>query len=296
MNWVDKIYIISMHKHGIRRQNLYNDLLSAGFDDFKIKWIQAIDGNRLDINEYIRDNKISKTFRDPAGALTKSIYGCALSHKLAYEDFLKTDDSVKTALILEDDAALTHTGLRIMLPNSDGYAKLEDDIETIDWGVIQMGAIHSKIPNEEIPDGFVLGKMDRYPLGYAAHSYIINKSSVKNLIENNKSIQYAADTNIHCSDVEIYCPPISYFSQKTGTYERWTTAKMLHQFEKNILFELDDYGGMFMSSTTYGDDNKTTFNAMISDKLSVKSVDWKPFTNNHGDLIENWANIHLDNK
>ena len=106
----------------LRKIELLNDIVN---DNKTNKYYQLYRG--------LRDNKISKTFRDPAGALTKSIYGCALSHKLAYEDFLKTDDSVKTALILEDDAALTHTGLRIMLPNSDGYAKLEDDIETIDF-------------------------------------------------------------------------------------------------------------------------------------------------------------------
>ena len=150
MKFVDRVYIISMHKHGIRRQNLYNDLLSAGFSNDKIEWVQAIDGNELDIDELLDENKISHKFIDPNGALTKSIYGCALSHQLAYEKFLKTDDTIKTALILEDDAALTHTALRSLISGSGkGYDMLVDDVETINWGVIQVGSWSQKIEGKE---------------------------------------------------------------------------------------------------------------------------------------------------
>ena len=140
MKFVDRVYIISMHKNGIRRQNLYNDLLSAGFSNDKIEWVQAIDGSQLDVDELLDENKVSFKFIDPNGALTKSIYGCALSHQLAYEKFLKTDDTIKTALILEDDAALTHTALRNLISGSRGYGMLVDDVEKINWGVIQVGS------------------------------------------------------------------------------------------------------------------------------------------------------------
>ena len=120
MKFVDKIYIISMHRHGIRRKNVYDDLLSAGYPHKKIEWVYAIDGSKLDIDELLDENKISHKFIDPNGALTKSIYGCALSHQKVYERFLKTDDSVKTALILEDDAHITNVGLRTLIEGSRG--------------------------------------------------------------------------------------------------------------------------------------------------------------------------------
>jgi len=255
MKFVDKVYIISMHKHGIRRQNLYNDLLSAGFSNDKIEWIHAIDGSELDIDDLLDKNEISHKFVDPNGVLTKSIYGCAFSHQKVYQKFLKTDDTIKTALILEDDAALTHTALRSFINGSGkGYDMLVDDVETVDWGVIQVGSYSQKIEGKECCDAFVLNHMERYPLGFAAHSYIINKPSAQKLIDNNTPIQYAADVNISCSDIELYCTPISHFGQKMGNYFRWDTNKMMLQFEEHILFEIEKYGNQFLSHTTHGDD------------------------------------------
>ena len=62
MKFVDRVYIISMHKNGIRRQNLYNDLLSAGFGNDKIEWVHAIDGSQLDIDELLDENKVPRPF------------------------------------------------------------------------------------------------------------------------------------------------------------------------------------------------------------------------------------------
>ena len=60
MKFVDKIYIISMHRHGIRRKNVYDDLLSAGYPHKKIEWVDAIDGSKLDIDELLDENKKRK--------------------------------------------------------------------------------------------------------------------------------------------------------------------------------------------------------------------------------------------
>jgi GR25 family glycosyltransferase involved in LPS biosynthesis len=302
MKFVDRVYIISMHKNGIRRQNLYNDLLSAGFGNDKIEWVHAIDGSQLDIDELLDENKVSFKFIDPNGALTKSIYGCALSHQLAYEKFLKTDDTIKTALILEDDAALTHTALRNLISGSRGYGMLVDDVEKINWGVIQVGSWSQKIEGKECCDAFVLNHMERYPSGYAAHSYIINKPSAQKLIDNNKPIQYAADVNIHCSDIELYSTPISHFGQKTGDYFRWDTAKMTLQFEEHILFEMEKHGNEFLSHTTHGDDYYTEDGcrniktASITSEFDIEKITFEPFMNSYGDVIKNWATIYLRTK
>ena len=131
---------------------------------------------------------------------------------------------------------------------------LVDDVEKINWGVIQVGSYTQKIEGKECCDAFVLNHMERYPSGYAAHSYIINKPSAQKLIDNNTPNQFAADVNIHCSDIELYCTPISHFGQKTGDYFRWDTAKMVMQFEEHVLFEMGKHGNEFLSHTTHGDD------------------------------------------
>ena len=302
MKFVDKVYIISMHKHGIRRKNLYNDLQSAGFPEDRLEWIVGIEGSMLNVDELLEEGTISNKFIDKNGALTKSIYGCALSHRKAYKKFLETDDTIKTALILEDDAALTHTALRSLLNGSKGYDMLVDDVESINWGVIMVGGIFKKIDSKPCCDAFVLNHMDRYPLGYAAHSYIINKPSAQKLIENNTPIQFAADCNIHCSDIELYCTPVSHFGQKTGRYFRWDTINQMLQFEQHILYELDEFGSEFLSTTTFGDDYGTTNTktnirtSQISEDIDIEKVTFEPFMNSYGDVIKDWATIHLKTK
>ena len=50
----------------------------------------------LDINQSVKDGIIDDTFLDPFGLLTKSIYGCALSHQLwLTQSLLETDDDAK---------------------------------------------------------------------------------------------------------------------------------------------------------------------------------------------------------
>jgi hypothetical protein len=46
MNWIDKIYIISLKSHQKRRETIIHDLHSGGFDTRKIEFIDGVDGNR----------------------------------------------------------------------------------------------------------------------------------------------------------------------------------------------------------------------------------------------------------
>jgi GR25 family glycosyltransferase involved in LPS biosynthesis len=180
MKWIDKIYIISLPDATERQDFIWNDLLSAGFDASKIEFIEAVNGNDLDINECLQDGTISPKYRDPNGVLTKSIYGCALSHLNIYKDFLQTPD-IETALILEDDANLTHTALRTLITDSPAYNHFIEDIKKIDWDVIQLGQVSkflNQIPDESI-DTKILKKMEMPTIEWAAHSYNV---SIKNFL------------------------------------------------------------------------------------------------------------------
>lgn len=304
MKWVDKIYIISLDRHKKRRDTLFADLRTAGFDTSKIQWIQAVDGNSLDLDLLLKNGTINPTFKDPNGLLTKAIYGCAISHQLIYRNFL-SNDSLETCLILEDDAALTHTGLRTLIPNSDAYQKFEEEKNTFDWDVIMVGGASKIMPYHGI-QSHVLKPMLRYPNGYAAHSYIINKSGAEKLVKSNQPIQFAADVNIHCSGAKVYCTPISYFSQKVGELDRWTTTEMHENYVSNVLNKHNGGGNDNLSSTTYGDvygeidkDDYTggkgkSFNtAHISNKINIEGVNWNPIVVPNGDTLEGWTNIKL---
>jgi GR25 family glycosyltransferase involved in LPS biosynthesis len=305
MKWVDKIYIISLERHEARRERLYADLRTAGFDTSKIQLVKAVDGNTLDINQLITNNVISDTFLDPNGLLTKAIYGCAISHQLIYNDLLK-NPNIETALILEDDAALTHTGLRTLLPNSDAYQKFVEEKNQFDWDVIMVGGASKIMPYYGI-ESHVMKPMVRYPKGYAAHSYIINRSGAEKLMRGNTPIQFAADVNIHCSGAKIYCTPISYFAQKVGELDRWTASELHQNYVSYALHGKNKGGNDNLSSTTYGDsfgevdkddytakENGKSFNtAHISNKINIESVNWNPIVVPNGDTLEGWTNIKL---
>lgn len=302
MEWIDKIYIISLNRHESRKRYIFADLHSAGFDVSKIEWIHAIDGRTLDINELINNGTINQTFRDPQGALTKSVYGCALSHKKAYETFIKTSDDIHTALILEDDASVTHTLLRMLHPQSTSNKKMIKEISNVDWDVIVMGGQYRKMEYIE-NNNDILKEMVRYPLNYAAHSYVITKNGAKKLIESNEPIQFAADVNIHCSDIKLYCTPISYFVQKIGGMEKWMLYELQHKFKSDILYKQENWNTEdIISSTTYGDyefdsNEDTTFMSVgISKQIKVDSIDFKSFIIPNGDVVNGWANIHLKTK
>jgi GR25 family glycosyltransferase involved in LPS biosynthesis len=301
MKWVDKIYIISLPESNIRKDNIWNDLLSAGFDENKIEWVEAINGNDLDIDDCLRDNTISTKFRDPNGILTKSIYGCALSHQKVYQKFIKTSDDIETALVLEDDASLTHTALRTLISDSPAYDMFIEDKDNIDWGVIQLGSwdVHMDYINEP-NDSKILKRMNYPKKIWAAHSYIINKESVHKLIENNTPIQYAADTNIHISDVTVYCPPVSYFLQKVGKHNRWLIEHLQSKFLKYVVYDVDEYGLEYQSKTFNGDLIqkeehllKPMHEISLSKAIDAEKITFESFETGNGDTIEDWVTIHL---
>ena len=299
MDFIDKIYIISLERHKNRSKTLEADLETAGFDKSKIEWITAIDGNELDITECLDNGIISDTFTDPYGNLSKGVYGCALSHQLAYKKFLETSSEIKNCLVLEDDACVSHTLLRIALPNSFGYKKLLEEMDTFDWDVILMGG-QDKLLEYEKTDSYVLKNPKKYPSEFAAHSYLITKKGAKALIKSNESIRFAADVNLHCSDVNLYCVPSSYFNQKLGDFPKWIVREIHNRVKGRVLFA--SYGQSIdesVSATTFGDYSEGELkgnpnkNAIISNKLEIISMDWKPFIAPNGDEIEGWGNIHL---
>jgi hypothetical protein len=227
------------------------------------------------------------------------VYGCALSHQLVYKKFLETSSEIKNCLVLEDDACVSHTLLRLVLSNSIGYKKLIEEMNTFDWDVILMGGQKKQLEYEKT-DSYVLKNPKKYPSEFAAHSYLITKKGAKALIKSNESVRFAADVNLHCSDVNLYCVPSSYFNQKLGDFPKWIVREIHDRVRGRVLFASDGQSlDESVSATTFGDYSEEELrgkpykNAIISNKLEIISMDWKPFTAPNGDEIEGWGNIHL---
>jgi GR25 family glycosyltransferase involved in LPS biosynthesis len=327
MKWIDKIYIITLPEYKARQDKIYHDLLSAGFDEYKIEWIKGVKGDDLDVNKMLDDGEISDKFYDPNGSLTRNIYGCALSHQRAYERFLeesKENPNIKTALILEDDAALSHTALRTLTKHNKVYELFQEEADEMydDWGVIMLGGIMNQIDwEEEHPDNKkILKRMKYSKYGYAGHSYVINPKGAEKLIESNKKLKYAADTNIHLADTKIFTPTISYFVQKVSDVDRLTAYKMAVKFENYVLYNIDEYGREFQSQTAqnshhqmdadnfdeqieqkydwdegelFGAGGKTIYTAQVARDIEPKKLTFEPFTAENGDTIKGWVTVNL---
>ena len=298
MEFVDKIYIISLEKHKIRKQIIISDLTSAGFDMSKVEWVTAVDGNDLDIKQNISDGIISDKFFDPGGILTKSIYGCALSHQNVYKKFLETSDDNKYALILEDDARITEVLLKVLNPKSPALNYFENELKQFMADVVIMGGQEPRLEYIETPTNVLL-PVKRYPKTYAGHSYLISKQGAKKLIDSNSPIQFAADVNIYCCMGNVLCTPVSYFTQKVGKLEKHHHTNLKKEFELFLLI----YGGIGdeeLSTTTHGDyditeekDMGNYSRAQISNKIEIGNVNWNPVKLPNGDVVENWINIKL---
>jgi GR25 family glycosyltransferase involved in LPS biosynthesis len=85
INNIDKIYFINLKHRTDRLEHITKELNKMNVDTNKITKIEGI-------------------YKENFGIL-----GCGMSHKKALEEFLKTDDSVQTCLILEDDFCFTQS-------------------------------------------------------------------------------------------------------------------------------------------------------------------------------------------
>jgi glycosyl transferase family 25 len=99
---VDKVYVINLKRHKLRRNNIQSQADQWGFD------FEFVEG--YDNQDYRNDpeffKNMNEVFWDPAGRCTLAILCCAMSHRKAYKQFL--DSGAETALFLEDDVEFTN--------------------------------------------------------------------------------------------------------------------------------------------------------------------------------------------
>ena len=159
------IYVISLAKDEERRNSLKKQFNS--YNEFNI--IDAVEGNKIDIQEY---------FKYLSGSLSKynilispNELGCTLSHIKAYQQFLSTN--AEYCLILEDD----------VIGSDETIEKAFSLTEKIPTNsMILLGGIYPKAWGKKIADN--LYNISRYSLErvWNAHAYILDRQSAENLL------------------------------------------------------------------------------------------------------------------
>ncbi len=97
-----KTYIINLEKSTVRKQYM-QDLLSP-YPFLDVEFVKAIDGRLLTEGERESLFDYSKSKTVYGRILNAGEVGCALSHRKAYEEILKGDETY--ALVLEDDISI----------------------------------------------------------------------------------------------------------------------------------------------------------------------------------------------
>src|ERR1700760_3206558 len=119
--------VISLPDAVSRREKISAELRSAGLPFSIVPAVVGRNLTRAELDSFAPSRFMVRFSRE----LGPGEVGCTLSHKLALEEFLATDEP--TALILEDDA---------VIPANLGEA-IEGLVERLpqDWGLLKIGGL-----------------------------------------------------------------------------------------------------------------------------------------------------------
>ncbi|RQH08309.1 glycosyltransferase family 25 protein [Paraburkholderia dinghuensis] len=171
-----RAFIISLKDSQCESNKEIASILEQG--RFEANFIDAVYGPGLSAKEYFV--AVRKYFNAGNSLVTPSELGCALSHKKAYEAFLRTGDS--HALILEDDVILEANACekiqRIMgqFGNFEGYLHLGG----IEGLLESFGRVGGTICCE-VPPVFKVNRSDLRYL-YRTVGYVISSAFAKKIV------------------------------------------------------------------------------------------------------------------
>lgn len=171
-----EIYLISLKKDEKRREILKNRFPKFYKDFIQI---EAVDGRKISSLEYF--NLINPAFYKLNKLLSPSEVGCSLSHKKAYEMFLKS--KAKFAFILEDDIIGSDEKIQKAI-NLTKFMSLNSVF-------ICGGQDSYSVFAKEIYNKFYL--LSKYSNLTRACSYIITKNSAKSILNMQNEILDIAD-------------------------------------------------------------------------------------------------------
>jgi len=226
---IDIIYWINLETSVDRKNNIIKMFENKVFENIKKERINGINGNNVDLCKYIEDYDEE--------LMSKSEYGCLLSHLDAINTFSKSDNNI--ALILEDDCTLEF--------KKYWNDKIENIIKNApsDWEVLHLSYTNWN-------ENYKIHKWnndDKYidTMNYGTLSYLINKNAALKLInnfytENKKYKIFKYDKKHYPSDKFIYKFLKTYFYKypffiyKTDNDSTIHTNHLsFHEKSKNII-------------------------------------------------------------
>lgn len=177
-----KIYLISLEQDKLRRE-----VLRENFPQMypEMQWIKAVNGKELSAKEYFFYSQ--QYFNEHQKIITPSEVGCTLSHLVALEEFLQTDE--KYALILEDD----------VIGSDDKIRALENITKFLGSNVLLLCGGQEGL----IVEKYILGKLlfkniyfiPKFSYKFLARTccYIIDRDAAKKIITSHASNFQIAD-------------------------------------------------------------------------------------------------------
>lgn len=169
-------YTVISDKNNVnRRQSISKrlNLLGGGVDKFT-NAIMATNMPDDEVYSYTTDNCY----------LTKGEVGCILSHKKAYDNFLKTDE--KSIFIFEDDAVFTD------ICTNEILVSIQNFIDGLDYPAVialQKNGWQSK-QAKYINDTVSICSCHKF---YGTYAYCINREAAKNIIKIQTPIYFEID-------------------------------------------------------------------------------------------------------
>jgi glycosyl transferase family 25 len=183
--------VISLPTSADRRRKMADGLKAAGLPYRVIDGVVGKDLSRTELQHWAPHRFMARFGRE----LGPGEIGCTLSHRIALETFLTSEES--TALILEDDA--------IVLPNVREAIKAILGRLPEGWGLLKIGGIGGVRGKLHCETAF--GKIVATPaVTVCSHAYIVSRQGAAQLLKKIHPIKFPYD---------IYLRDVYYHRAKT---------------------------------------------------------------------------------
>lgn len=188
-----KTYIINL-KTSHERKNYMIKLLEPYKSFLDVNFIEAFNGKVLSKEELSHIWNQSETFKTYGRFMKSGEIGCALSHRICYEEICKNND--KMALILEDDISIQNVDVKSLILSVEKV--LLTEVPTV---VLLSGDYWFTKKLNVINNNFQLVNV-REAMG--AISYIVNKNAAEKLKKIKKNFLADDWYNLKKSGIKLY--------------------------------------------------------------------------------------------
>ena len=257
MKLSNTVYILGLERN-FRGTELVN-ILKEYFTDIKVfLGFDAYSSSQSEVHNFLDFNQIRFLMhRD----ISLGEAGCAISHKLIYEEIVRKKAS--SALILEDDSIITDINKLISIMDEFNQLLVSKPKSPI---ALQLGSLYFRYSQSN--DKSILKKA-QFP-SYGTYGYVLSQSAAVVLTKNSAKISSTADWPIRALELDWYrsCQPIIHVQIDNSTILKDRTEIFSAENQKHVLRYIQRYVRYF--STILGIRTLIAKRYGISSKLSWK--------------------------